>query len=176
MKINLKIKFFLLVFFVHWVMPGPRSANADDRRPYRSAPELQNCIFYRAKKSDVPVFQEPKTISAVIDRLSLGEEVCYVGEEAGFAILEWQKQSLIRGKELPKEEVRAFARLADLWEPAEKTGSSSGILDELKAWYYYRQGGGVPEDPFGAIKPWADSQKNCDADRSSDDGGGCSIK
>ncbi len=93
----------------------------------------------------MPVYFESATTSGVLDRLKLGEEVCYVGERGEFAIIDWSKQNLIRGAATPEKE-QAFARLVDLWPPRDTRSKGWGITDW---WMRY---GGTMDDPLGGLR------------------------
>lgn len=120
---------------------------------------LVNCLLYRSKKEGVPVYAEPSTSAAVIARLELGENVCYVGEQAGFAIIDWTKQSKIgKSREVSGSEQRlVFVRVVDLWEARDdrslKQYGAAGILQRLKQYYYYLRSGGIPETGFMPFEP-----------------------
>lgn len=107
---------------------------------------MTNCSYYRAKKADVPVYREADTASEVIDRLRLGEEVCYVGERAAFAIVDWSKQPVIRSGAPVGAEAQRFVRLVDLWPPRESGAGGWGISDW---WMRY---GGAMDDPLGGLR------------------------
>jgi hypothetical protein len=141
----------------------PASSRADDCASYRNAAELTNCSFYRSKKNGVPVYDGPDTTSSRLDTLALGEEVCYIGEENDFAILQWDKQQIIRGtapaapaatgaQKTPAEK-RAYVRLVDLWEPRGSGGDKGDLIQRIKNYYYYGQYGGVPDDPLWLFRP-----------------------
>ncbi len=125
-------------------MPHVVRAEPGDRA-YRLRPELSNCSFYRSKKADVPVYLEADTASGVLDRLKLGEEVCYVGERAEYAILDWSKQGIIRGAAAPAKE-QAYVRLVDLWPPREHRSSGWGLSD------WWGRYGGAMDDPLGGLR------------------------
>ncbi|MFN8390962.1 MAG: hypothetical protein U0136_11795 [Bdellovibrionota bacterium] len=134
---------------------SPPSATSEEPPciDYSARAELANCSYYRSKRAQVPVFQDAETRSPVIDRLALGEEVCWIGEQNGFAILDWDKQQVIRGEELKPSGARAYVRLVELWEPRPRHENSRSVVDRLRDYYYYRQSGGVPEDPFWVARP-----------------------
>lgn len=111
----------------------------------------ENCggLLYRAKREGVPVYAEPDTTSRVVHRLTLGERVCYVGEQKAFAILDWREY-------VPAEQTEprvAFARLVDLWAPNERRGGVVGFFNRVKGFLYYIINGGVPEDPLLPYRP-----------------------
>ncbi len=96
---------------------------------------------------DVPVYAESDLTAEVVARLSLGEEVCYVGEEKEFAIVEGEF-------ELKKSRL-SFVRLVDLWAPnlpASKT-PARGLFEQVRRYLKYLQSGGVPEDPLLPYRP-----------------------
>ncbi len=139
-------------------------AFAADEPPDLTRQEFANCTWFRSKKDDVPVYRRPDTTSEIEGRLNRGEKTCYIGEEAGFAVLQWDRQAALRGAELPKEERRAFARLVDLWPPHAMT---KPVDDKVKDAYRYRQAGGVTEDPLWMFRPFIDlfrSPDPCAAD------------
>lgn len=133
------------------------------------------CSYYRSKKEKVPVYAEPDTTSKVVSRLKLGQEVCYLGEQSGFAIVDWREKNAglapqpeAENKSADKpaepagepaseanagvmlEQNLAYIRLVDLWPPrAGRSLSTSrkSIGQRLSDFYTYIRSGGVPEEP-----------------------------
>ena len=133
------------------------------------------CSYYRSKKEKVPVYAEPDTTSKVVSRLKLGQEVCYLGEQSGFAIVDWReknaglapppetenkdedKPGAPAGGPAPEanagimlDQNLAYIRLVDLWPPrAGKSLSTTrkSIGQRLSDFYTYIRSGGVPEEP-----------------------------
>ena len=116
----------------------------------RVAEEPPPCVSYRAKRDGVPVYRQADKASGVLRTLALGEEVCYLGEEKGFAILDWQAFShssdtapeTATTSKLPL----AFAALSDLWPP--KDSERMDLIDNLRAFL----SGYVPDDVFGYLR------------------------
>lgn len=134
------------------------------------APDVQ-CWPHKAKRDEVPVFDEPETTSAVIGRLKLGEQVCGVGEQQGFAVIDWSRQDSVNNRPtMTKAEPElAFVRLVDLWPPAaEKTSAQHDFPGRVKEFFSYLRSGGMPEDvlgPFGSFfsrKPKCEAGKICE--------------
>ena len=125
----------------------PARVEADSGgRSYRARAELANCSYYRSKKADIPVYRDADTASEVVARLRLGEEVCYIGERAAFAIVDWSKQAVIRGAAESGAEEQRFVRLVDLWPPRESQSHGWGISEW---WMRY---GGAMDDPLGGLR------------------------
>lgn len=117
------------------------------------------CSYYRSKKEHIPVYAEADTTSVVVSKLKLGQEVCYIGEQGGFAIVDWRKKiskasdTPIEAKEKSTEvndQNLVFVRLVDLWPP--KAGRSLStreptIGERVTDFYNYLRNGGVPENP-----------------------------
>jgi len=119
---------------------------------------------YKAKKDDVPVYQEPKLTAKVVSRLKLGERVCYVGEEKDFAIVDWdahqsvQNDGVVKSKpDDNKKERLVFVRTVDLWAPPnikeQVVGGVLSLFEQAKSYMEYMRQGGVPEDPLMPYRP-----------------------
>ncbi len=104
-------------------------------------------VFYKAKKDDVPVFDRADATGKVPHRLSIGEKVCYIGEEKDFVII-------------TKDEGKAlfFVRRTDLWAPKREKNRFGmiGVVDWIKEQYNYMRHGGVPEDGLLPYRPVLD--------------------
>ena len=140
---------------------APSSLRADEPAVDLSRPEFANCSWYRSKKEDVPVYIEPETTSEIEGRLKRSEKVCYIGEEHGFAILQWDRQAILRGEAPPKEDKRGFVRLVELWPPRK---DDVPMNDKVRDAYKFREAGGVTEDPLWMLRPFLDifsSQDPC---------------
>jgi len=134
---------------------------ADEPKVDLSRPEFANCSWYRSKKADVPVYKEPDSTAQIEGRLNRGEKACYIGEQLGFAIIQWGLQPALRGGTPEKEEHRGYVRLVDLWPPRNEP---EPINDKVKDAYKFRQAGGVNEDPLWMLRPFLDifySQDPC---------------
>lgn len=122
-------------------------------------PEKCSGWLYRSKKHEVAVFEEPDRASRVLEYLSRGDEVCYVGERERFAIVEWTVEK------------QAYVRLVDLWpgplsdyakEKLSKSGKPMpnpteyglmGIIKRVKRYFTYMRSGGVPDNALDAYEP-----------------------
>ena len=144
--------YFLLLFL-------PTLVVADE------APEddVKNCHRYRAKKERIPVYEQPDTTSAVVGHLRLGEHVCYVGEQQGYATVDWGVQHVFSSerKKSSRKSRLVFVRLVDLWEPVAGLGSKQkkgpeGFIAWMKSYYHYLRSGGVPEDGLIPYRPVID--------------------
>lgn len=96
-----------------------------------------NGFEYRSKDDGVPVYDEPDTASRVVRKLALGDVVCRIGEQNGFAILSGTDSKL------------EFVRSAEIWTPdprAEGVQEDRSILDRIRGYFQFIQSGGVPED------------------------------
>lgn len=150
---------------------------------HHSMPELATCSLYRSKKDGIPVYEKADTGSVIRGRLSLGEEVCYIGEQQGFAIIDWSKQPILRryvigGTKQPSEPEpepealpastagpetadgpgridRAHVRLVDLWEPRYPRYVPPGSW--LKSIWDTLWSGGVPDDPYAPLRGAGDA-------------------
>jgi len=88
------------------------------------ASEKESCQgqLYRAKKDNVPIFDEASTTGQVLFQLMLGERVCYVGERDKFAVLDLESSPATKMHSGEPQTARpssrlAYARLVDLWPP-----------------------------------------------------------
>lgn len=128
-------------------LPGPKSSGGPQ------------CSYYRSKKEHIPVYAEADTTSAVVSKLKLGQEVCYIGEQGGFAIIDWRKEAS-KSSETPvrpaeneaeaNEQSLVFVRLVDLWPPRAGKSLSTReptIGERVTDFYNYLRNGGVPESP-----------------------------
>ncbi len=116
-------------------------------------PLLENCTRYKAKRADVPVYEEPEKSSRVVAKLLLGEEVCYVGEQNDFAIIDWRIQPQIspERKSKTKSSELVFIALSDLWAPADKgVDLEQSVRNIFESMGY----GGQPDDIFGPVRAW----------------------
>ncbi len=118
-----------------------------------------NCsgVLYKAKREGVPVYEERATTSQVLRHLTLGEKVCYIGEEGEFAMIDQRfKQNLQVFSESEEPRV-AFVRLVDLWNlrdrPVAGKRTSGGWFTRIRQFIKYIMSGGVPEDPLGPVRP-----------------------
>lgn len=148
----------------------PASALADETA---GAKQVSRCTgqLYRAKREGVPVYSETSKATQVIKKLKLGEKVCYVGEQNGFAILDWTREygaadstsvsaedsNTITGN---KKKQLAYARLTDLWEPRDKPVQPAvtqyglvGLWNKAKTYFNYMRYGAVPEDGLAPYRP-----------------------
>lgn len=97
--------------------------------PDRIAQELVNCQQYKTKREAVPVYAEASASSRVLNKLTRGEFVCYVGEQClscpggPYALVDWRRHESFN---------RYLRKQSGL--PAEKQGSPNAT------------GGGSPED------------------------------
>ena len=160
-------EFSLLALVLITFFSANISANvskAEDSFDFENRPEkLGQCtgLLYKSKKEGVPVYQEADTTSLVIAHLSLGEEVCYVGEKDEFAILHWEKNSASANEK--EKHTLAYARLVDLWAneryqklPQDETNQiprPRNFFQKIKSYYYYLRSGGVPEDGLVPYRP-----------------------
>lgn len=149
---------------------------------HHQLPELANCSLYRSKKERIPVYGERTTGAPVVDRLSLGEEVCYIGEDKEFAILDWSKQPLLRRYQVLKpltpaqgerrEDPAAYGEPAGTASPAlgDEPQANRAYVRLVDLWEprYPRHiepeswlsqlwsnfwSGGVIDDPFASFRP-----------------------
>lgn len=136
----------------------PSSARAADqgsdeakREKETTAQGVETCTAYKAKRDEVPVYQSPTSTSKVIARLSLGEEVCYVGEQDGFAILDWEKsiEQSGRDKAAGKSFELVFVLLTELWPPEDE---EIGLEAHAKRVFENMGYGGQPEDVFAPLR------------------------
>jgi hypothetical protein len=142
------------------------TALADDSFVVNERPEeIGECtgLLYKSKKDDVPVYAEADKTSEVIARLSIGEVVCYVGEQDDFAVLHWR---IDKNKSADSQTQLAYSRLVDLWpsdqyqvkgEANRGTQKRKGFMSTLKSYYYYMRSGGVPEDGLAPYRHIIDS-------------------
>ncbi len=149
---------------------GPPLSAADPKAtppqmpPNRSKPAESQCSYYRSKKEKIPVYQQPDTTSKVVAHLKLGEEVCYIGEQSGFAIVDWRDHLPAAGAQPTPapastpiaaaddqlESNLVFVRLVDLWTPRPGRSLSTKERDlgeRVSDFFTYLKGGGVPETP-----------------------------
>jgi hypothetical protein len=170
------IKVFLLgiLFLPQFVSADEKQAPTTAEQPPASAPVAVECVggFYRSKLDGVPVYADAATTSQVLTKLALGAEVCYLGERAGFAIVEWPLRT-VKIVPVPESEKVisdpklkiAFVRTVDLWEPRGSARKRrTGLLSTLKDYYYYMRSGGVPDDGLAPYRPLLNSVSPSDTD------------
>lgn len=115
--------------------------------------------LYRAKRDDVPVYEEPSLESSVLRRLKQSEQVCYLGEQGDFIIIQkksnQQSSEQSSGQDGDKSSV-AFVRLVDVWEPSQGQVRTS-FLKKTRQYMNYVLHGGVPDDPLFLVRPLIES-------------------
>lgn len=154
----------------------PQIAHADEKQvPTAAVPvPVSLCVggLYRSKIEGVPVYADAAKTSQVLAKLSLGAEVCYLGERESFAIVEWplRTEKIIPLPEAEKadsdpQRKLAYVRLVDLWEPRDRARKRrTGLLSTLKDYYYYMRSGGVPDDGLAPYRPLLNSVAPSDTD------------
>lgn len=140
--------FYFTFFFLNLML---NNVNAETEKTSLNAPELTNCSWYRAKRLNVPVFSQPDLAAEIKGRLSRGELVCYIGEEKGFAILDWDKQKILRADKRGAYQGTGYARLTELWEPKDRNQSPA---EHTRETYRTMEMGGIPEDPLWLLRPF----------------------
>lgn len=159
-----------LSFCALFLFARPLVALAEEKSEEKSEEKkatVENCSLYRAKREKVPVYEKPTQSSPVVRKLILGEKVCYVGEQKGFAIIDWRLQEAVNSKNKKKAEGRSveskkpqlvFVRLVDLWAPPPRVDPSKpgDMVEQVKRYFYYMRYGGVPEDILGPFRPYID--------------------
>ena len=116
--------------------------------------------IYKAKKEGVPVYKEPDETSGTLANLSLGEEVCYIGQQESFAILNWKWRAEGEKRADSQPDV-AYARLSDLWDYSTSGDDAESsflgrVFRRAKSYYQYLRYGGVPEDALLPYSPLVD--------------------
>jgi hypothetical protein len=105
--------------------------------------------FAQVRSSDAPVFAEPDLTSAVIGRLKTGEpnakEICYLGEQNRFAIIEWHKEATKDGEPVRLAYVQKSALVIRRPQGAVRDRS---VLDRVRS-FYYSIANGIPPDQVG---------------------------
>jgi len=132
-------------------------------------PPVSSCqgFFYKAKRDGVPVYKEPDRGSEVVKVLTIGEKVCYIGEQGEFVIVDWSltPTKAPKSKNPPLSESLMYIRKAELWRTKEhgsgQTSSrSNNFIDAVINYFYYWKSGGVPEQGLVPYDPAIDAMTN----------------
>jgi hypothetical protein len=124
----------------------------------------ENCKKYRAKTDNVPVYSRPSVSSARLKALKEGQEVCYIGEMDGFAIVDLRGPQGV-DRRIKQDEV-AYVKLFDLWEPEPKKQKKQGQRDQVQEFFNFWRQGGIPDDPIAPFRSlWggAGPEMKCEA-------------
>jgi len=133
------------------ILLGQTPAFAENENPDLHSSEFSNCSWYRAKRANVPVYAEPDRSGEIKSRLRLGENVCYIGEKKGFAILDWEKQALVRKEKQGAYSGEGFVRLTELSEHSRSTINLPGDEHTVQQTWEL---GASPEDPLWILRPF----------------------
>jgi hypothetical protein len=155
----------ILLYLILALYPAlVRPSSAEEEREKTAEQEaLCNCAVYRAKRDAVPVYNEADTASGTKAKLKLGERVCYIGEQLGFAVVDWSKQDLLneRTKRIPREDEQqlAFVKLSDLWRPRSgeaesRSQDSFDLVEKARLYLYYMRNGILTEDVLAPFRPF----------------------
>lgn len=139
-----------LMFFISSGFADEKAVQAQAESKSEEEEEI-SCTLYSAKREAVPVYRSPDKSTEVLAKLSLGEELCYIGEQDGFAIIDWEKTFLRREAAFDEESQPelVFVSLTDLWPPMTEVQS----IEEHARRVFENMGyGGQPEDVFAPLR------------------------
>ena len=105
------------------------------------------CKKYTAKHKSVQVYREPKEDAARVKVLKRGDEVCYIGEQGEFAIIELENE--LKKKDLLSPDDVGYVKLSHLWPPMSKGKKQK---EHVKDFFKFWQDGGVADDPFAPFR------------------------
>lgn len=111
--------------------------------------QAENCKKYRAKTDGIPVYATASSTAARRKSLKAGQEVCYIGELNGFAIVDLRGAEDVQ-RAIRKDEV-GYVRLFDLWEPVQESESKDSKKQVQEFFDFWRRGG-IPDDPFAPFR------------------------
>lgn len=155
-KTHRRKSYLVVVALILSILLAPVRILADDTiTPKKETLVPCGGFLYRAKRDDVPVYEEPSLDSSVVRRLKQSEQVCYLGEQGDFIIVQKKSDQIGTEKESNKTAV-AFVRLVDVWPPPQGQVRTS-FLKKTRQYMNYVLHGGVPEDPLFLVRPLIES-------------------